>query len=664
MREKKMLNETHPALCSEWDYEKNGDLTPDQVTCGSAKKVWWICEHEHSFQKRPMDRTQGKNPPDYAPCPYCSHKMATPGEYSLATEHPELMEEWDWEANDADGIDPDNILPRSNQKAHWKCKNGHKWTATINGRTANGYGCPHCCAPKRKDMKFQKGVNDIATMSPELVAEWSPKNKCRPDELHYGSAKDVWWVCEHGHEWKTRAYRRTKEHKGCPYCSGHKLSSGNSLASLYPEIAAEWDYETNNERLEGKTPSDFLPKSAVIAAWQCPVNPKHKYDMKIGHRVEGFGCPYCSHHKILPEESLAAEYPELLEEWDWEKNKGLNPWELASGAGKIVWWKCSKGHEWKAAICDRTRRGGGCSKCQHGLGTSYPEQVFFFGTKLLFPGYHVINRYQADFGREIDVYIEELKIGLEPGSWPLHEKHLDRDTAKVELAAKHGVRIFTIYEQCPEPAGTFGTDYYTFPKSFTLVSKGHLLIRDLLKEIFSDFDFPDNIWDVDKWDQVAKEARMNATPLVHDAERSFASVAPELVSEWSPNNELLPDQVYAKSSIPVLWTCPKGHEYMTSPADRSKGLNCNICRNRVADPRYNTISKLYPEYVPLLSPDNEFSADELTPGNWTHMLKWVCPHCGETFERTSGYMFKGDYTICPHCREKMPERTPFNQLDY
>ena len=40
------LAEVHPELVSEW--EKNLPLTPDDITFGSNKKVWWkgTCGHE------------------------------------------------------------------------------------------------------------------------------------------------------------------------------------------------------------------------------------------------------------------------------------------------------------------------------------------------------------------------------------------------------------------------------------------------------------------------------------------------------------------------------------------------------------------------------------------------------------------------------------------
>ncbi len=37
------LAESHPELVSEWHPLRNADLTADQVTAGSHKRVWWIC---------------------------------------------------------------------------------------------------------------------------------------------------------------------------------------------------------------------------------------------------------------------------------------------------------------------------------------------------------------------------------------------------------------------------------------------------------------------------------------------------------------------------------------------------------------------------------------------------------------------------------------------
>ena len=38
------LKSTHPELCKQWDSSNNVNLTPEQVSKGSDKKVFWICD--------------------------------------------------------------------------------------------------------------------------------------------------------------------------------------------------------------------------------------------------------------------------------------------------------------------------------------------------------------------------------------------------------------------------------------------------------------------------------------------------------------------------------------------------------------------------------------------------------------------------------------------
>ncbi len=35
------------------------------------------------------------------------------------SELPNLMREWDWDKNSADGLFPEQLYPKSNKKAHW-----------------------------------------------------------------------------------------------------------------------------------------------------------------------------------------------------------------------------------------------------------------------------------------------------------------------------------------------------------------------------------------------------------------------------------------------------------------------------------------------------------------------------------------------------------------
>lgn len=61
--------------------------------------------------------------------------------------------------------------------------------------------------------------------------------------------------------------------------------------------------------------------------------------------------------------SLAVLFPEIAQEWNQEKNGILQPDMFTIGSDTKVWWKCSKGHEWKTTVSHRTSRGDGCPYC-------------------------------------------------------------------------------------------------------------------------------------------------------------------------------------------------------------------------------------------------------------------------------------------------------------
>lgn len=63
------LASLYPVLALQWHPVKNGSLTPDQVTAGSAKRVWWQCESGHEWVAKIYSRTGPKG----TGCPGCSN---------------------------------------------------------------------------------------------------------------------------------------------------------------------------------------------------------------------------------------------------------------------------------------------------------------------------------------------------------------------------------------------------------------------------------------------------------------------------------------------------------------------------------------------------------------------------------------------------------------
>jgi DNA-directed RNA polymerase subunit RPC12/RpoP len=96
--------------------------------------------------------------------------------------------------------------------------------------------------------------------------------------------------------------------------------------------------------------------------WKCKKG--HEWQSMILSRSKGNGCPYCSgRYSVVGETDLCTTHPQLIEEWNYEKNAGISPTDLTKGSGKKIWWKCQTcGHEWVSAIKDRSN-GHGCPKC-------------------------------------------------------------------------------------------------------------------------------------------------------------------------------------------------------------------------------------------------------------------------------------------------------------
>jgi hypothetical protein len=53
------LATTRPDIALSWHPSFNKDLRPTEVSKGSSKKVWWVCENGHEFQCSVANRTKG-----------------------------------------------------------------------------------------------------------------------------------------------------------------------------------------------------------------------------------------------------------------------------------------------------------------------------------------------------------------------------------------------------------------------------------------------------------------------------------------------------------------------------------------------------------------------------------------------------------------------------
>lgn len=155
------LNTKFPDIAKQWNYEKNGDLKPTQVTYGSGKKVWWTCPVcNNDYIASVYSRYNGTN------CPYCTNKILINGTNDLVTTNPDLAKEWNFKKNNKK---PTEVVAGSRSIVWWICEKNDSYSSRLVDKKNCGR-CPYCC-----NQKVLTGYNDLATTSPSLAKEWNYK---------------------------------------------------------------------------------------------------------------------------------------------------------------------------------------------------------------------------------------------------------------------------------------------------------------------------------------------------------------------------------------------------------------------------------------------------------------------------------------------------------
>lgn len=342
----------YPDIAAQLDPRLNDGISGFDVLPGSHVKLIWRCpvNQYHTWPAQVYNRTIGRRG-----CPYCARKRPTVGT-SLAATYPQITAQLDESASGVRAVD---LLPSSNRRVTWICDNGpdHVWQATVADRTA-GDGCPACGG------RQLSVTNSLARLYPE-VADQLDVERCglTPDKVLAGTDLRLPWICSRGpdHRWEARVVKRTKAGRGCPYCAGRRVSSTNSLATMDPEIAGE--YDTTRNQL---TVNQVISGSNTPVWWRCPAGPDHTWCTSPANRTRrGSNCPCCANKQLSVTNCLASLHPELGSQLATDRNEGLTANQIISGSHLKVWWRCpvEPAHIWQAMVSNRTRLGVGCPYC-------------------------------------------------------------------------------------------------------------------------------------------------------------------------------------------------------------------------------------------------------------------------------------------------------------
>lgn len=275
---------THPAAAATWHPDLNGDLTPDDFPSGSSREMWWRCEEAgHDFPMTIYYRCRGDK------CQVCLRKRAHPTT-SFAITHPRAASRWHPTRNGS--VLASDILFGTKKKYWFLCEEkGHHYEAPVITQS-RGAACNICTG------RVVDEQNCMRTTHPELTRDFHPSanGPMTPDNTFASTYKTITWLCEKGHDWPATGRNRASQGTGCPYCANFSCWTGwNDMATTRPDLAADWDWDSNAEL----DPTTVMAGTGKKVAWKCTTC-DHRWSARGNDRVRGSGCPECAlknHHR-------------------------------------------------------------------------------------------------------------------------------------------------------------------------------------------------------------------------------------------------------------------------------------------------------------------------------------------------------------------------------
>lgn len=304
------LGTTHPRIADEWDYEKNGDLKPQDVLAGTRRKVFWKCPQGHSYSASINHRT---TPGKETNCPRCNDgrqtSFAEQAVYFYVKKlYPDAVNRY--KEIFTNGMELDIFIPsikvaieydgeawhksdkaeREKKKYQICQEKGIKLIRLIEKmrqgeRIHADEGISIEDGPMYEPLHLQKAIRILIDELDPESNQWTRK---KPYHVH--SDIDI-------NSWRDEAEIRE-------YMTVIK----GSLAEKYPGLASEWDYEYNGNL----TPDKVKPGSDIKVGWVCSNCGKH-YLASIGKRTGKIptGCPDCGAKKSILKRSRAVAMVDL-----------------------------------------------------------------------------------------------------------------------------------------------------------------------------------------------------------------------------------------------------------------------------------------------------------------------------------------------------------------
>lgn len=346
---KPSISDSKPELLLFFDFNKNDNNSPDNISSYSSDPIHWRCpscnEMWVASPKRINETSKNR-------CPKCGYKEKLKYGQTFRKFNPNAAKYWIQDKNGK--LTPDNTRPNSRDYIYMRCPNNpeHIFKIRINKITHfSPYGCKCCEKPKiTPDISF-------AAFFPNLLKEYSTNNSRDPYSLSEISQTEYEWFCKkHNHYWYASPLARTRGEKRCKYCIKEKASK---FSQMHPYLAKYYDEEKNTIPYKKIT-----EKGNPKVFWKCEKGHSFSYRITNFSRKGKFECPVCKGRIVIEGQTdLLSQYPDIAKDYDNKKNK--NPPDKISiyNTNSDTNWLCYNGHESKMSVKRKIANKGICPKC-------------------------------------------------------------------------------------------------------------------------------------------------------------------------------------------------------------------------------------------------------------------------------------------------------------
>jgi hypothetical protein len=279
---------------------------------------------------------------------------------------------------------------------------------------------------------------------------------------------------------------------------------------------------------------------------------------------------------------LKDRYPELLKEWDYEKNND-NPLKISYGVTKKYWWRCTNKHSFDISVNARTNQNQNCPYCS-GRRVGYGNDF-----KSNFPEIAKEWDYEKN-----DKFPEDYTVFSNVNVWWMCKKKHPFQAPIAKRSQGRGCPY------CSNQKVGYGND---FKSNFPEIAKEW---DDEKNSVAPDKVLPGTnrkFWWLCKkkhsWlASVANRTNKNKhscpycsnPPVKVGYGNDFKSNFPEIAKEWDDEkNSVAPDKVFPKSIKKYWWICTNKHSFHQSLGARTnQDQGCPQCSlvNRSKDELY------------------------------------------------------------------------------